>query len=310
VALTLSVLLYCYSLIMGTSDQALPWALKIMMIALVTVAVFIYRKPFQHLFSSVGYGMLGADQRAQVSLRESTFGFRRVTSTAASVVAPSVGGARATRFARRPADATVAAGGTGTGAAADAAGGVSATGAAMPDAATGASAPEAQGGTRQWPGASVRAGGRAAPPLPPRTSADGSHGGPPSTGAPSAGWARGGGGGEVAGTGTHASTPPPARGPAPSPVRQGPPTPSPVRQGPPPSPARPSSPASSPRPAAPRPSAPPPSPPPAPRPASTSRWPSGAAPLRSGDSTTGTAAQPPKPPAASPFWARSRRRSK
>ena len=65
VALTLSVLLYCYSLIMGTTDQELPWALKIMMIALVTVAVFIYRKPFQHLFSSVGYGMLGADERAR-----------------------------------------------------------------------------------------------------------------------------------------------------------------------------------------------------------------------------------------------------
>ena len=68
VALTLSVLLYCYSLIMGTTDQALPWALKIMMIALVTVAVFIYRKPFQHLFSSVGYGMLGATERAEVQL--------------------------------------------------------------------------------------------------------------------------------------------------------------------------------------------------------------------------------------------------
>ncbi|HEY0938296.1 MAG TPA: type IV secretion system protein, partial [Trebonia sp.] len=73
VALTLSVLLYCYTLIMGTTDQALPWALKIMMIALVTVAVFIYRKPFQHLFSSVGYGMLGSDERAQASWRESTF---------------------------------------------------------------------------------------------------------------------------------------------------------------------------------------------------------------------------------------------
>ena len=68
VALTLSVLLYCYTLIMGTTDQVLPWALKIMMIALVTVAVFIYRKPFQHLFSSVGYGMLGADERAQREL--------------------------------------------------------------------------------------------------------------------------------------------------------------------------------------------------------------------------------------------------
>ena len=46
IAITLSVLLYCYSLIMGTSDAVLPWALKILMIALVTVAVFIYRKPF------------------------------------------------------------------------------------------------------------------------------------------------------------------------------------------------------------------------------------------------------------------------
>ena len=100
VALTLSVLLYCYSLIMGTTDQVLPWALKIMMIALVTVAVFIYRKPFQHLFSSVGYGMLGADERAQVSWRESAFGFRRVTAGAAGVVVPGMGASRAARWAR------------------------------------------------------------------------------------------------------------------------------------------------------------------------------------------------------------------
>ncbi len=67
VALCSRVLLYCYSLIMSTTDQELPWALKIMMIALVTVAVFIYRKPFQHLFSSVGYGMLGANERAEMT---------------------------------------------------------------------------------------------------------------------------------------------------------------------------------------------------------------------------------------------------
>ncbi len=101
VALTLSVLLYCYSLIMGTTDQALPWALKIMMIALVTVAVFIYRKPFQHLFSSVGYGVLGSDERAEVSWRESTFGFRRATANAAGAAVPNVGAARASRWARR-----------------------------------------------------------------------------------------------------------------------------------------------------------------------------------------------------------------
>ena len=91
VALVLSVLLYCYSLIMSTTDQELPWALKIMMISLVTVAVFIYRKPFQHLFSSVGYGMLGANERAETSWRESAFGFRRVSATAAGTVMPGAG---------------------------------------------------------------------------------------------------------------------------------------------------------------------------------------------------------------------------
>src|SRR5215831_1402186 len=40
ISLVLSVLLYAYTLIMGTSDAVLPWALKILMIALVTVAVF------------------------------------------------------------------------------------------------------------------------------------------------------------------------------------------------------------------------------------------------------------------------------
>ena len=80
IAIVLSVLLYCYSLIMGTSDAALPWALKILMIALVTVAVFIYRKPFTHLFSAVGYGTLGSAERAEVSLREAGVTFRRNTA--------------------------------------------------------------------------------------------------------------------------------------------------------------------------------------------------------------------------------------
>src|SRR6185437_9000854 len=123
IALTLSVLLYCYSLIMGQTDQVLPWALKIMMIALVTVAVFIYRKPFQHLFSSVGYGMLGQDERAQVSWRESTFGFRRATGAAGGVLVPGIGGMRASRWARRGAD------GSGSDGAGTASGGVAATGA-------------------------------------------------------------------------------------------------------------------------------------------------------------------------------------
>jgi len=52
----LSVLLYRYSLIMGTADTALPRALEILMIGLVAVAVFIYRKPFTHPLSAVSYG--------------------------------------------------------------------------------------------------------------------------------------------------------------------------------------------------------------------------------------------------------------
>jgi hypothetical protein len=121
IALVLSILLYCYSLIMGTTDQALPWALKIMMIALVTVAVFIYRKPFQHLFSSVGYGVLGSTERAEYSWREASFGFRRVSANAAGVAVPAVGGYRAARWARRnPAAAAAASGAAGAAAGAGA----------------------------------------------------------------------------------------------------------------------------------------------------------------------------------------------
>ena len=101
VAVVLSVLLYCYSLIMGTSDAVLPWALKILMIALVTVAVFIYRRPFTHLFSAVGYGTLGSSGRAEVSLRDAGLTFRRNTLDAAAVAIPGVAGYRAARWARR-----------------------------------------------------------------------------------------------------------------------------------------------------------------------------------------------------------------
>jgi len=213
VALTLSVLLYCYSLIMGTTDQVLPWALKIMMIALVTVAVFIYRKPFQHLFSSVGYGMLGSEERAQSSWRESTFGFRRVTAGAAGVVVPGAGARAAARWARR--------GGAGSGADGGAdSGGVAAAGATIPEGMSVGPAADSHTSARQWPDAGVGTGSRAAPPLP-----KSSHCRPEvNTGAPSAGWARSG-----TGTGTGArgsSARPPARaGTTPPPVRQGSPPP-------------------------------------------------------------------------------------
>jgi hypothetical protein len=101
IALALSILLYAYSLIMGTSDAVLPWALKILMIALVTVAVFIYRKPFRHLFSSVGYGMIGSQERADISLRQAGSTFRRATLDTATATVPGVAAYRIGRWARR-----------------------------------------------------------------------------------------------------------------------------------------------------------------------------------------------------------------
>ena len=88
VALTLSVLLYCYALVMAVSDYALPWVFKIMMIALLTVAVFIYRRPFQHLFTSVGYDMVGARERAEAYREQSRYGFRGQTARTGSAVVP------------------------------------------------------------------------------------------------------------------------------------------------------------------------------------------------------------------------------
>ena len=124
IAIVLSVLLYCYSLIMGTTDAVLPWALKILMIALVTVAVFIYRKPFSHLFSAVGYGTIGSTERADYSLREAGHTFRRSTLDAATAAVPGVASYRAARFARRnPGQAAGIAAGVAAGAAAGAAAG-------------------------------------------------------------------------------------------------------------------------------------------------------------------------------------------
>jgi hypothetical protein len=123
IAITLSVLLYCYSLIMGTSDQVLPWALKILMIALVTVTVFIYRRPFQHLFSAVGYGTIGSQERAEYSLREAGSTFR-----------DAIPGTRVVRWARRnPGQAVALAAGAVGGVAA----GAGLAGAAAGSAATG-----------------------------------------------------------------------------------------------------------------------------------------------------------------------------
>jgi hypothetical protein len=101
IALVLSVLLYCYALIMGTTDAVLPWALKILMIALVTVAAFIYRKPFQHLFSAVGYGVIGSQDRAEADLARAGATARANTVAAATAAVPPFAAYRAGRWARR-----------------------------------------------------------------------------------------------------------------------------------------------------------------------------------------------------------------
>src|SRR5205823_1283812 len=194
VAIVLSVLLYCYSLIMGTADTVLPWALKILMIALVTVAVFIYRKPFSHLFSAVGYGTLGSTERAEYSLREASHTFRRSTLDAATAAVPGMASYRAARWARRnPGQAAGVAAGVAVGATA--------------------------GGT-----------GRVAPPLdlPPRHGAAGA-GGPNGSGGPASasasGWSRGAG--RSAGTGSTGAGPRPRAASAPpAPSSPRPPAPS------------------------------------------------------------------------------------
>jgi hypothetical protein len=200
------------------------------MIALVTVAVFIYRKPFSHLFSAVGYGTLGSTERAEYSLREAGHTFRRSTLDAATAAVPGMSSYRVARWARRnPGQAATVAAGAAVGAAAGttAAGRAAAaesagTAAGATDAGTGDAyasrlrpdAPppadgdgEASEGSRRVVGGvsgsgSARArnvteadgaSGRVAPPLdlpPRRGSANGSNG---SAAAPASGWSRGAG---------------------------------------------------------------------------------------------------------------------
>ncbi len=169
IAIVLSVLLYAYSLIMGTSDAVLPWALKILMISLVTVAVFIYRKPFTHLFSAVGYGVIGSRDRADVHLARAGSAAARNTVDAATVAVPGFAGYRAARWARRnPAQAagvatqvaTAAATAGATGALAGAAAAAPGTPGAAAAADTAEAGPSAEDSTVS-PGAGAAAKGRA-----------------------------------------------------------------------------------------------------------------------------------------------------
>lgn len=57
VAALLGLLLFLYAMIMSSGQS---WVIEIMLIALVSFAVFFYRKPFQHLFAAVGTDSIGS----------------------------------------------------------------------------------------------------------------------------------------------------------------------------------------------------------------------------------------------------------
>jgi TrbL/VirB6 plasmid conjugal transfer protein len=217
VALVLSVLLYAYSLIMGTSDAALPWALKILMISLVTITVFIYRKPFAHLFSAVGYGVIGSRERADIHLERGTSGTVRNPLDAAGAAIPGFAAYRAARWARRnPAQAAglaarmlaaAATGGVAAGAAEETPDGVPVSGQAAEDGASAGGAVGRGRGRAAAEATGATANGRTPPPLdlPPRRGEEGAP-------APRSGWARGSTGAVGAGRARDSAGAPAANG--------------------------------------------------------------------------------------------------
>ena len=94
----LALLLWAYSLVM---NQGLPWGLQILLISLVTMAAFIYRKPFQHLFASVGYSAVGSRAKSEAELNESVRQVRKQTTAVATAAVPGASGYRFSRFTRR-----------------------------------------------------------------------------------------------------------------------------------------------------------------------------------------------------------------
>ncbi|MQA85355.1 MAG: hypothetical protein GEV03_12195 [Streptosporangiales bacterium] len=72
VAVVLAVLLLGYSVVLAP-DSPLPWGIQILLIALLALVAFIYRKPFQHLFASVGMaGAYTGERTVQTDERERT----------------------------------------------------------------------------------------------------------------------------------------------------------------------------------------------------------------------------------------------
>jgi uncharacterized membrane protein YgcG len=93
----LALLLWCYGLVMA---ESLPWGLQILLISLVTLAAFVYRKPFQHLFAAVGYSAVGSrkgEQHVDEAIRET----RKRTTAVATAAVPGAAGYRLGRWGKR-----------------------------------------------------------------------------------------------------------------------------------------------------------------------------------------------------------------
>ncbi|WP_311931779.1 type IV secretion system protein [Microbispora sp. H11081] len=114
-ALVLGVLVYGYALIISTS---LPWGMQILFMALMTIAVFFYRRPFQHLFASMDGHTITTRMLGEATTAP--------TLSRAANALPPVAAARAARWGLRKAEPVIgaAAMATGAGTAAAAAAGV------------------------------------------------------------------------------------------------------------------------------------------------------------------------------------------
>jgi hypothetical protein len=86
----------------------LPWGLQILLISLVTLAAFIYRKPFQHLFAAVGYSAVGSrksEEHFEQAVRET----RKRSTAVATAAVPGTAGYRFGRWSRRESGPTATA---------------------------------------------------------------------------------------------------------------------------------------------------------------------------------------------------------
>jgi uncharacterized membrane protein YgcG len=93
----LALLLWCYGLVMA---ESLPWGLQILLISLVTLAAFIYRKPFQHLFAAVGYSAVGS-RKSEEHLEQAVRETRKRSTAVATAAIPGSAGYRLGRWAKR-----------------------------------------------------------------------------------------------------------------------------------------------------------------------------------------------------------------